>query len=58
MIDNDEESPSISEQKPTHKTLDCGKAEFHTFSRYICPFYGSVFRMAECVNCFGVRGAR
>ncbi|KAF4803144.1 ATPase family AAA domain-containing protein 2 [Turdus rufiventris] len=33
VIDNDEESPSISEQKPTHKTLDRGKAEFRTFGR-------------------------
>ncbi|NWS88345.1 ATAD2 protein, partial [Toxostoma redivivum] len=47
VIDNDEESPSISEEKLAHKTLDHKKAEFCTFSRYICPFYGSVFKMAE-----------
>ncbi|NXB48734.1 ATAD2 protein, partial [Leucopsar rothschildi] len=47
VIDNDEESPSISEEKPTHKILDHKKAEFCTFSRYICPFYGSVFKMTE-----------
>ncbi|XP_014739027.1 PREDICTED: ATPase family AAA domain-containing protein 2-like [Sturnus vulgaris] len=33
VIDNDEQSPSISEEKPTHKTLDHKKAEFCTFSR-------------------------
>ncbi|KAM4790847.1 LOW QUALITY PROTEIN: ATPase family AAA domain-containing protein 2-like [Cyanocitta cristata] len=33
VIDTDEESPSISEEKPTHKTPDCKKAEFCTFSR-------------------------
>ncbi|KAI1243444.1 hypothetical protein IHE44_0001065, partial [Lamprotornis superbus] len=33
VIDNDEESPSISEEKPTYKTLDHKKAEFCTFSR-------------------------
>ncbi|XP_027494751.1 ATPase family AAA domain-containing protein 2-like isoform X1 [Corapipo altera] len=33
VIDSDEESPSISEEKPTHKTPDHKKAEFRTFSR-------------------------
>ncbi|NXS29660.1 ATAD2 protein, partial [Pomatostomus ruficeps] len=47
VIDSDEESPSISEEKPTHKTPKCKKAEFYTFSRYICPWYGSIFKMAE-----------
>ncbi|XP_005042238.2 PREDICTED: ATPase family AAA domain-containing protein 2-like [Ficedula albicollis] len=32
VIDNDEESPSTSEEKPTHKTLDHEKVEFRTFS--------------------------
>lgn len=58
MIDSDEESPSISEEKLTHKAPDRKKAEFGTFSRYVCPSYGSVFKMAECVNCFDVRDAR
>ncbi|NWR97417.1 ATAD2 protein, partial [Motacilla alba] len=39
----DEESPSISEEKPTHRK----KAEFLTFSRYICLCCGSVFKTAE-----------
>ncbi|NXR61209.1 ATAD2 protein, partial [Rhadina sibilatrix] len=47
VIDSDEESPSISEEKLTHKTPNSKKAEFCTFSRYICPCYGSVFKMAE-----------
>ncbi|NWZ68645.1 ATAD2 protein, partial [Acrocephalus arundinaceus] len=47
VIDSDEESPSISEEKPTHKTPDHKKAEFCTFSRYVCPCYGSVFKTAE-----------
>ncbi|NWZ39390.1 ATAD2 protein, partial [Brachypodius atriceps] len=42
VIDSDEESPSVSEEKLTHKTLEHKKAEFCTFSRYICPCYGSV----------------
>ncbi|NWI74815.1 ATAD2 protein, partial [Dryoscopus gambensis] len=46
VIDNDEESPSISEEKPTHKTLDLKKAEFLTSSRYVCPWYGSIFKTA------------
>ncbi|NWV58473.1 ATAD2 protein, partial [Daphoenositta chrysoptera] len=46
VIDSDEESPSISEEKPTHKTPYGKKAEFHTFSRYICPWYGSICKMA------------
>ncbi|NXB59121.1 ATAD2 protein, partial [Struthidea cinerea] len=29
----DEESPSISDEKPAHKTPDCKRAEFCTFSR-------------------------
>ncbi|NXY03399.1 ATAD2 protein, partial [Pteruthius melanotis] len=33
VIDSDEESPSISEEKPTHKTPDHKKVEFRTFSR-------------------------
>ncbi|KFO57336.1 ATPase family AAA domain-containing protein 2, partial [Corvus brachyrhynchos] len=33
VIETDEESASISEEKPTHKTPDCKKAEFCTFSR-------------------------
>ncbi|XP_059701074.1 ATPase family AAA domain-containing protein 2-like [Haemorhous mexicanus] len=33
VIDSDEESPSISEEKLTHKTCDHKKAEFRTFSR-------------------------
>ncbi|NXB74022.1 ATAD2 protein, partial [Donacobius atricapilla] len=37
VIDSDEESPSISEEKSTHKTPDRKKAEFRTFSRYVCP---------------------
>ncbi|NXW68155.1 ATAD2 protein, partial [Hirundo rustica] len=45
----DEESPSTSEEKLTHKTPDCKKAEFCTFSRYISPCYGSIFKVAECV---------
>ncbi|NXM71089.1 ATAD2 protein, partial [Serilophus lunatus] len=32
VIDNDEESPSVSGKKPTHKTSDSRKAEFHTSS--------------------------
>ncbi|NWX37787.1 ATAD2 protein, partial [Notiomystis cincta] len=36
VIDFDEESPSSSEEELTHKTLDCKKAEFSSFSRYIC----------------------
>ncbi|KAJ7401198.1 ATPase family AAA domain-containing protein 2 [Pitangus sulphuratus] len=36
VIDSDEESPSISEEKPTHKTSDHKKAEFCTFSRNPC----------------------
>ncbi|NWW41498.1 ATAD2 protein, partial [Panurus biarmicus] len=47
VIDSDEESPSISEEKLTHKTLDRKKSEFLTFSRYICPCYGSIFKTAE-----------
>ncbi|NXO23226.1 ATAD2 protein, partial [Cisticola juncidis] len=47
VIDSDEESPSISEEGLTHKTSDCKKAEFRTFGRYVCPCYGSVFKMAE-----------
>ncbi|NXD02992.1 ATAD2 protein, partial [Certhia familiaris] len=35
VIDSDEESPSISEEKLTHKTPDHKKAEFRTFSRYV-----------------------
>ncbi|NXF08890.1 ATAD2 protein, partial [Smithornis capensis] len=35
VIDNDEESPSVSGKKSTHKTSDSRKAEFHTFSRYV-----------------------
>ncbi|NXC56331.1 ATAD2 protein, partial [Aleadryas rufinucha] len=35
----DEESPSISEEKPTHKTPESKKAEFRTFSRYICLWF-------------------
>lgn len=58
VIDSDEESPSISEEKLTHKTVEHKKAEFRTFSRYICPCYGSVFKTAGCVNCFGVKEAR
>ncbi|NWZ98814.1 ATAD2 protein, partial [Nesospiza acunhae] len=45
--DLDEESPSISEETQTHKTCDHKKAEFLTFSRYVCPCYGSVFKTAE-----------
>ncbi|NXM56402.1 ATAD2 protein, partial [Illadopsis cleaveri] len=45
--DLDEESPSISEEKLTHKAPDWKKAEFRTFSRYVCPCYGSVFKAAE-----------
>ncbi|NXQ22914.1 ATAD2 protein, partial [Peucedramus taeniatus] len=45
--DLDEESPSISEERPTHKMPDCKKAEFCTFSRYVCPCCGSVFKMDE-----------
>ncbi|XP_077027311.1 ATPase family AAA domain-containing protein 2-like [Agelaius phoeniceus] len=33
VIDSDEESPSISEEKQTHKTCDHKKAEFLAFSR-------------------------
>lgn len=51
VIDGDEESPSISEEKQTHKTCGHKKAEFLTFSRYVCPCYGSVFKTAECVSC-------
>ncbi|NWY40507.1 ATAD2 protein, partial [Sylvia atricapilla] len=47
VVDSDEESPSISEEKLTHKAADQKKAEFRTFSRYVCPCYGSVFKMAE-----------
>ncbi|NXB04786.1 ATAD2 protein, partial [Cnemophilus loriae] len=43
----DEESPSISEEKTTHKTPDRKRAEFRTFSRCVCPCYGSIFKMAE-----------
>ncbi|NWT68388.1 ATAD2 protein, partial [Prunella himalayana] len=43
----DEESPSVSEEKLTHRTPDRKKAEFRTFSRYVCPCYGSVFKITE-----------
>ncbi|KAJ7404013.1 ATPase family AAA domain-containing protein 2 [Willisornis vidua] len=33
VIDTDEESPSIFEERPTHEVLDREKAEFLTFSR-------------------------
>ncbi|XP_030820297.1 ATPase family AAA domain-containing protein 2-like [Camarhynchus parvulus] len=33
VVDSDEESPPISEEKQTHKTCDHKKAEFLTFSR-------------------------
>ncbi|XP_027757727.1 ATPase family AAA domain-containing protein 2-like isoform X1 [Empidonax traillii] len=36
VIDSDEESPSVSEEKPTHKTSDHKKAEICTFSRNPC----------------------
>ncbi|NXB35354.1 ATAD2 protein, partial [Eulacestoma nigropectus] len=42
----DEESPSTSEEKPAHKTPDHKKAEFCTFSRYVCHWYGSICKMA------------
>ncbi|NWT87558.1 ATAD2 protein, partial [Lanius ludovicianus] len=35
VIDSDEESPPISEEKPTHKTRDCKKAEFCIFNRFV-----------------------
>ncbi|NWZ74961.1 ATAD2 protein, partial [Poecile atricapillus] len=41
VVDSDEESPSISEEKPNNETPGCKKAEFRNFSRYICPCYGS-----------------
>ncbi|NXN88443.1 ATAD2 protein, partial [Bombycilla garrulus] len=47
VIDNDEESPSISEEKLTHKMPDHKKAEFCSFVRYVCPSYDSVFKTAE-----------
>ncbi|NWU35678.1 ATAD2 protein, partial [Hylia prasina] len=47
VIDSDEESPSISEEKLTHKTPNCKKAEFRSFSRYVCPCYGSFLKTAE-----------
>ncbi|NXY15037.1 ATAD2 protein, partial [Atrichornis clamosus] len=43
----DEESPSISEEKPFHKMPDHKKAEFRTLNRYVCPHYGSIFKMAR-----------
>ncbi|NXD89355.1 ATAD2 protein, partial [Chaetorhynchus papuensis] len=46
VIDSDEESPSISEEKPTPKTPDGKKAGFCTFSRYVCLWYGSICKMA------------
>ncbi|NWR92419.1 ATAD2 protein, partial [Furnarius figulus] len=40
VINSDEESPSVSGRRPTHKMSDSKKAEFHTFSRYIfVPFF-------------------
>lgn len=42
VIDNDEESPSLSDEKLTHKAPDQKKSEFRTFSRYV---YGSVFNI-------------
>ncbi|NXQ30474.1 ATAD2 protein, partial [Alaudala cheleensis] len=47
MIESDEESPSISEEKLTHKTPGHKMAELCPFSRYICPCDGSVFKTAE-----------
>ncbi|NWR34590.1 ATAD2 protein, partial [Tachuris rubrigastra] len=39
VIDTDEESPSIFEERPTHKVPDLEKAEFLTFSRFMfVPF--------------------
>ncbi|NXR35440.1 ATAD2 protein, partial [Zosterops hypoxanthus] len=45
VIDNDEESPSLSDEKLTHKAPDQKKSEFRTFSRYVCPCYGSIFNI-------------
>uniref|UniRef100_A0A8C0UJN4 ATPase family AAA domain-containing protein 2-like n=1 Tax=Cyanistes caeruleus TaxID=156563 RepID=A0A8C0UJN4_CYACU len=33
VVESDEESPSISEEKPNNETPDCKKAEFRNFSR-------------------------
>ncbi|NWV26695.1 ATAD2 protein, partial [Origma solitaria] len=38
-IDSDDDSPSISEKKLTHKMPDGKKAEFRTFSRYMFVFF-------------------
>ncbi|NWX66189.1 ATAD2 protein, partial [Promerops cafer] len=46
-IDSDDDSPSISEKRPDSK-----KAEFRTFSRYVCPLYGDIFEMAASVKCY------
>ncbi|NWT50015.1 ATAD2 protein, partial [Erythrocercus mccallii] len=47
VIDSDEESSSISEDKLTHRTTNCKKAELRNFSRYVCPCSGSIFKIAE-----------
>ncbi|NXF78324.1 ATAD2 protein, partial [Sclerurus mexicanus] len=40
VINSDEDSPSVSGRRPTHKMSDSKKAEFHTFSRYMfVPFF-------------------
>ncbi|NXR98080.1 ATAD2 protein, partial [Oxylabes madagascariensis] len=44
-IDSDDDSPSISEKKPDSK-----KAEFRTFTRYVCPLHGDIFEMAASVK--------
>ncbi|NWV10343.1 ATAD2 protein, partial [Ptilonorhynchus violaceus] len=39
VINTEDESPSISEKKPTHKTSDSKKADFRTLSRYMFVFF-------------------
>ncbi|NXW67059.1 ATAD2 protein, partial [Hirundo rustica] len=49
-IDSDDDSPSISEKRPYSK-----RAEFHTFSRYVCSLYGCIFEMAASPTSFRPR---
>ncbi|NXJ18397.1 ATAD2 protein, partial [Dicrurus megarhynchus] len=51
VIDSEEESPSIFEEKPTHKMPDHEKAEFLTLNRSLCPCYVYVFKMARNPRC-------
>ncbi|NXK37031.1 ATAD2 protein, partial [Piprites chloris] len=52
VIDTDEESPSIFEERPTHEVPDREEAEFLTFSRSIVfPLYVYIFKMAGNPRC-------